>query len=112
MAKQSRRTRQRPIPAARRETPSSRTVKPPRTRLHSLDALRGLAIVLMIVDHVCGILLSINIEFAGVRFWTRLSMPLFAVLMGYLFDTQRPVGSLKRLASSCGDLAKLRSPAC
>jgi surface polysaccharide O-acyltransferase-like enzyme len=59
-------------------------------RVHSLDALRGLAILLMIIDHVSGILFSVNIEYTSIRFWTRLSMPLFAVLMGYFFHSDRP----------------------
>ncbi len=52
-------------------------------RLRGLDAVRGLAIVLMIVDHVAGILFDLPIEVDNVRMLTRLSMPLFSVLMGY-----------------------------
>ncbi len=48
-----------------------------------LDSLRGLAIVLMVVDHAAGLLFQTPIDFSTVRLGTRLSMPLFAVLMGY-----------------------------
>lgn len=53
-----------------------------------LDTLRGLAIVLMIVDHAAGILLTIPIDYSTIRFGTRLSMPLFAILMGYLLNSK------------------------
>lgn len=53
-----------------------------------LDSLRGLAIVLMVVDHVAGILLSIPIDYSTIRLGTRLSMPLFAILMGYFFSAK------------------------
>jgi hypothetical protein len=45
--------------------------------------LRGVAIVLMVVDHIAGIWFDVNIEPTTIRFWTRLSMPLFCILMGY-----------------------------
>lgn len=48
-----------------------------------LDALRGLAILLMIVDHVAAIPLQIPISGSATRLVTRLSMPLFCLLMGY-----------------------------
>ena len=52
------------------------------SRNYCLDSLRGLAIVLMIVDHVAGILYGQNIGESWIRFATRLSMPLFCVLTG------------------------------
>ncbi|MCA9130211.1 MAG: hypothetical protein KDB22_24155 [Planctomycetales bacterium] len=52
-------------------------------RNQALDTIRGLAIVLMIVDHAADLLLSIPISLSSVRIITRLSMPLFCVLMGY-----------------------------
>ncbi|QDS96321.1 Acyltransferase family protein [Roseimaritima multifibrata] len=52
-------------------------------RNRALDTLRGFAILLMVVDHVAGILMHVSIDYSTVRFWTRLSMPLFCVLMGY-----------------------------
>ncbi|WP_153557922.1 acyltransferase family protein [Roseimaritima sediminicola] len=59
-------------------------------RIAALDALRGLAILLMVLDHVAGMLMDVRIEYTSVRFWTRLSMPLFCVLMGYFLDPGRP----------------------
>jgi peptidoglycan/LPS O-acetylase OafA/YrhL len=53
-----------------------------------LDGLRGLAILLMVVDHVTGILFQIPIPGSSIRLATRLSMPLFCVLMGYLLKPQ------------------------
>ncbi len=58
-------------------------------RSAGLDALRGAAIVLMIVDHLAGMLLDVRIEYSSVRFWTRLSMPLFCVLMGYFLNPHK-----------------------
>lgn len=58
-------------------------------RSAGLDALRGAAIVLMIVDHLAGMLMDVRIEYSSVRFWTRLSMPLFCVLMGYFLNPHK-----------------------
>lgn len=71
-------------------------------RSPALDSLRGLAILLMIVDHVAGNLFSINIQLDSIRFWTRLSMPLFAVLMGYFFRS-RPLNRrrITQVAVAC-----------
>lgn len=49
-----------------------------------LDAIRGLAVVLMLVDHAAAAFFDARIELGGIRFVTRLSMPLFCVLMGFL----------------------------
>lgn len=54
-----------------------------------LDALRGLAIVLMLVDHAVAMWIRIPIELNNVRFVTRLAMPLFAVLLGYFLSGDR-----------------------
>ncbi len=62
-----------------------------RPRLRSLDALRGLAILLMIVDHVAFMFFDANIEPTNIRFLTRLSMPLFCVLMGYFLNASSEV---------------------
>ena len=43
----------------------------------------------MIIDHVVGLLFSQPILDSPVRWMTRLSMPLFCVLMGYFFDPAR-----------------------
>ncbi len=48
-----------------------------------MDSLRGLAIVLMVVDHIWWLFVNPVIEPGSVRFFTRLSMPLFCVLLGY-----------------------------
>ena len=66
--------------AAKLETASSRN--------HCLDSLRGLAILLMIVDHVAGIIYGQNIGESWIRFATRLSMPLFCVLAGYFVGSR------------------------
>lgn len=56
------------------------------SRNSNLDALRGLAILLMMVDHTAAFWLDMPIEIGGLRFATRLSMPLFCVLLGYFLD--------------------------
>ena len=62
----------------------------PAPRLYSLDAVRGFAILLMVVDHVALILFKANITPDSIRFYTRLAMPLFAILMGFfLAGTQK-----------------------
>tara|TARA_R110002049_G_scaffold2750_2_gene21427 strand:+ start:196066 stop:196863 length:798 start_codon:yes stop_codon:yes gene_type:complete len=53
-----------------------------------LDTLRGLAIVLMVIDHVADLLLDISIRDSNVRLGTRLAMPLFCVLMGYFLKIE------------------------
>lgn len=52
----------------------------------ALDTLRGIAIVLMIVDHAADMLWHLAIEPNNLRMLTRLSMPLFCVLVGYFLS--------------------------
>lgn len=66
-----------------RRSPGHIEKKTTQSRNATLDSLRGLAILLMIVDHVAGVFFSINIAPDTLRFLTRLSMPLFAILMGF-----------------------------
>ena len=54
-----------------------------------LDTLRGLAIVLMIIDHVAWLFFDQQIEAGSIRLLTRLSMPLFCVLTGYFAVARR-----------------------
>ena len=78
-----------------RKAKSATTFEAAASRNHGLDSLRGLAIVLMIVDHVAGILYGQNIGESWIRFVTRLSMPLFCLLTGYFVG-----GRVLALASS------------
>ncbi len=52
------------------------------SRIDSYDFLRGIALLLMFLDHIA-FLLGIRIEPFTIRFLTRLSEPLFAMLFGY-----------------------------
>ena len=54
-----------------------------------LDSLRGLAISLMIVDHIAWLFFSQPIEPNSIRMLTRLSMPLFCVLTGFFVLRRR-----------------------
>ena len=54
----------------------------------AMDSVRGLAIVLMVIDHISGILANVPISPETLRFGTRLSLPLFAVLIGYFFGQE------------------------
>ncbi len=76
--------------------------KPSVQRNRTLDSLRGLAILLMIVDHVAGVFFSVKIEPDTLRFLTRLSMPLFAILMGFFLSaaTQTHWKRLVQLAAA------------
>lgn len=58
-------------------------------RNRALDSLRGLAIGLMLIDHLAGILFGLTIRDSPVRWVTRLAMPLFCVLMGYFLREDR-----------------------
>jgi len=75
--------------SSRRKPPAGEPLPPQRNA--SLDTLRGAAILLMVLDHAVGILLGVSIEFSSVRFWTRLSMPLFCLLMGYFLTVGKPL---------------------
>ncbi|MEM9826139.1 MAG: TraX family protein [Planctomycetota bacterium] len=57
-------------------------------RSAAIDALRGFAVVQMIVDHTASNVFAVPIAMDTVRFPTRLAMPLFAILLGYFL----PVG--------------------
>lgn len=65
----------------------------------ALDAVRGLAIILMVVDHIAFVA-EVAIEPTTIRFVTRLSMPLFAVLMGFFLSQTgtKSWGRLQQLA--------------
>lgn len=52
-----------------------------------MDTLRGLAIIMMVVDHAVGLLLGQSISDSPVRLAMRLAMPLFCILMGYYLPT-------------------------
>ncbi|MEM6979252.1 MAG: TraX family protein [Planctomycetota bacterium] len=70
-------------PAANALSSESSKQNPTKQRSVTIDALRGLAIVLMIVDHVASNWFSVPIAIDTIRFETRLAMPLFAILLGY-----------------------------
>lgn len=80
-----------------------------RPRIAPLDGLRGLAIVLMIVDHAAYYLWQIPIAPTSLRMATRLSMPLFCILMGYLLADRRIANPTaihwKRFYQLCGATA-------
>ena len=65
-------------PAAPKTGPAAAAHRNPR-----FDALRGLAIALMVLDHVAMILWKLQLE-SDIRSMTRLAEPLFVVLFGYL----------------------------
>src|SRR4051794_34146876 len=60
---------------------SSTTYAVTRTRDAALDGVRGLAVALMVLDHVCAVTGSGHLLRYSV---TRLSMPLFFVVSGHL----------------------------
>ncbi|HBJ36457.1 MAG TPA: hypothetical protein DDZ51_17245 [Planctomycetaceae bacterium] len=68
-------------PVASIRTPATATT--PKGRNAALDSVRGLAIVLMIVDHVAVISFDIPIGTDNVRLVTRLALPLFAIVFGF-----------------------------
>lgn len=74
-------------------SPRKPTTPADRGRNAALDSVRGLAIVLMIVDHIAVISFDIAIATDNIRLVTRLALPLFAILFGY-FLTCRPTQPL------------------
>ncbi len=73
-----------------------RAPAPPTGRSQALDSFRGAAIAIMILDHVAGILFQQPIDGNPIRLFTRVSMPMFAVLTGYLLGKSDGI-SWKRL---------------
>jgi uncharacterized membrane protein len=69
-------------------------------RIAALDVLRGLAILLMIVDHAAYYLWNVPIAPTSLRIVTRLSMPLFCGLMGYFLAYQANI-NWKRFYQLC-----------
>jgi len=70
------------------------------SRIAALDVLRGVAILLMIVDHAAYYLWNVPIAPTTLRIVTRLSMPLFCGLMGYFLAYQAKI-SWKRFYQLC-----------
>ena len=86
-AKEARRARSRskkPQQNSRQSTPKGGA------RAVAYDFVRGMAIVLMVVDHFCWLFVDASIEPFSLRFFTRLAMPLFCVLSGYLAVSRKP----------------------
>lgn len=75
---------------ARYQHSSRAPIQPDRNR--ALDTARGLAIALMVVDHIAVIQFDIAIGTNNVRLATRLALPLFAILFGF-FLASRALGS-------------------
>jgi uncharacterized membrane protein len=73
--------RARPALAEAADSAAPRTLAPARNA--RFDALRGLAIALMVLDHVAMILWKLQLD-SEVRSVTRLAEPLFVLLFGYL----------------------------
>lgn len=61
------------------------------SRNASLDVLRGLAILLMIIDHIAYFIYDIPIAPTTIRILTRISMPLFCALMGYFLVSKTEI---------------------
>ncbi len=66
-------------------------------RIIGFDTLRGFAILLMIIDHVAAIIFSMEINEHTIRFFTRLSEPLFILLFGYFLYKRTQKSILFRL---------------
>jgi len=66
-----------------------RKIEPVESRNEAIDSLRGGAILLMIIDHFSVILFDIPIAPDTIRFATRLSLPIFAILLGSLLMENR-----------------------
>lgn len=77
----------------------------PSSRNGCLDSLRGLAIVLMVIDHVAFLFFDSPIAVDSIRFPTRLSMPLFAVLMGYFLTARGEKGWSRLLQVAAATVA-------
>lgn len=98
---------------------SIRTATTPATgrgRNAALDSVRGLAIVLMIVDHIAVIWFDIAIGVDNVRLVTRLALPLFAILFGFFLVRSSPQQSSAESLSKTalprrGNWALFRRPA-
>lgn len=62
---------------------------PAKSRVGTLDAMRGLAIIIMIVDHIFSVLESVGVESNFVEYSrltaTRFSMPLFMIASGIVW---------------------------
>lgn len=102
--------RQKTIPKPRsRPSPKRPQAKPAggASRLASLDTLRGLAIVLMVVDHIAWLFGDSQIAPLHIRFFTRLAMPLFCALSGYLLARPNRPSALnpRRLGQVAGAAA-------
>lgn len=87
-----------------------------RVRNAALDSVRGLAIVLMIVDHIAVISFDIAIGVDNVRLLTRLALPLFAILFGFFLIATPTQPSTAKAASKMalpkqGNWAAFRRPA-
>ncbi|RME79899.1 MAG: hypothetical protein D6769_01075 [Methanobacteriota archaeon] len=65
-------------------------------RIRSLDFLRGVAIIIMFIDHFAGIALLDPINPTTIRFLTRLAEPLFALLFGYFLHSRSKDKLVKR----------------
>lgn len=92
---------------------SIRTPTPPTTGLGrnaALDSVRGLAIVLMLVDHIAVISFNIPIGIDNIRLVTRLALPLFAILFGFFLVQPSPQESLASSASKKALPSKGTSP--
>lgn len=84
----------------RRAKPTKDLVTGAASRNLALDSLRGLAILLMIVDHAVWLFGDGLIQPFEVRFFTRLSMPLFCVITGF-FLAKRKQLNWKRVFQLC-----------
>jgi len=62
-----------------------------------IDSLRGLAIVVMMIDHVSMLVFGQGFELFGIRFFTRIAEPLFAIIFGYLLIGRSKQGLARRL---------------
>ncbi|MCX8166888.1 MAG: hypothetical protein N3E37_03485, partial [Candidatus Micrarchaeota archaeon] len=54
-----------------------------KSRITSLDFLRGLTILIMFVDHYVALAFDMDISVFNIRFFTRIAEPTFALLLGF-----------------------------